>query len=442
MTAMSREQKQEARFAGWASPKMDFATPQAEAAYKERVQMFKDVVQLKKPVRVPIMLNSGIVPFAHAGITTEEAMYDYEKMSYAFKKYNADFQTDTVVSCGMAGSGPLFDILDYKLYQWPGRGVDPKASYQALEGEFMHADEYDLLINDPTNYFMRYYLPRVFNSLAGWSTLGALTDVIELPFTGGYMIGAGLPPAVKAWETMLEAGREALKWAGFVGATDGYSMATYGLPAFIGGACKAPFDTLGDTMRGTRAVMLDKFRQPKKVLAAMERLVPLAVESGVRGATGSGVPVVFIPLHKGADGFMSDKDFKTFYWPTLKAVIVGLVNEGCVPFLFVEGGYNQRLDVIAGDPDIPAGSTIWIFDKTDMLEVKKRWGGWACFGGNVPASTLSTGTPDDVEAYVKKLLGDVAGDGGFILSPGAVVDHCKPENMHAMINTCRKYGVY
>ena len=86
---------------------------------------------------------------------------------------------------------------------------------------------------------------------------------------------------------------------------------------------------------------------------------------------------------------MSDKDFKTFYWPTLKAVIVGLVNEGCVPFLFVEGGYNQRLDVIAGDPDIPAGTTFWIFDKTDMREVKKRFGGWACFGGNVPASMLS-----------------------------------------------------
>ncbi len=214
------------------------------------------------------------------------------------------------------------------------------------------------------------------------------------------------------------------------------------MPAFIGGACKAPFDTLGDTLRGTRAIMLDKFRQPKKVLAAMERLVPLAVASGVRAATANHVPVVFIPLHKGADGFMSDKDFKTFYWPTLKAVIVGLVNEGCVPFLFVEGGYNQRLDVIAQDPDIPAGSTLWIFDKTDMNEVKRRFGGWACFGGNVPASTLTTGTPEDVEAYVKKLLAEVACDGGFILSPGAVVDHCKPENMHAMIDTCRKFGVY
>ncbi len=68
--------------------------------------MWKDVIQLKKPVRVPFLMTSGIHPFMHAGVTTEEGMYDYEKMSYAFKKYNDDFQTDTVVSCGMAGSGP------------------------------------------------------------------------------------------------------------------------------------------------------------------------------------------------------------------------------------------------------------------------------------------------------------------------------------------------
>ena len=104
-------------------PRSRSRRPEAEAAYRERTQMFKDVVQLKKPVRVPIMLTSGIVPFVYAGITTEEAMYDYDKLGLAFKKYNQDFQTDTVISCLMAGSGPLFDILDYKLYRWPGRGV-------------------------------------------------------------------------------------------------------------------------------------------------------------------------------------------------------------------------------------------------------------------------------------------------------------------------------
>jgi hypothetical protein len=52
-----------------------------------------------------------------------------------------------------------------------------------------------------------------------------------------------------------------------------------------------------------------------------------------------------------------------------------------------EGWYNHRLDVIA-ESGIPAGKTIWMFDQTDMRAVKKKFGSWACFGGNVPVSLL------------------------------------------------------
>ena len=173
----------------------------------------------------------------------------------------------------------------------------------------------------------------------------------------------------------------------------------------------------------------------------MERFVPLAIDLGVRSATNSRNPVVFIPLHKGADGFMSNDDFKKFYWPTLKTVILGLINEGLIPYLFVEGGYNQRLDIIT-DPDIPAGSTIWMFDQTDMREVKKRFTGWACFGGNVPASMLKAAKPAEIRDYVKRLIDDVAGDGGYILATGAVLDDAEAENLHAMIDAGKEYGVY
>ena len=169
---LSREEKFEARFAEWMSAPIPFASPEAAAAFKERCQMWKDVVQLKKPARIPITVLVGISPFGHAGITTEEGMYDWDKLRHAFTKFNQDFVTDSVISCLLTGSGPLFETLEYKLYQWPGHGVDPKASYQALEGEYMHADEYDLLINNPSDYFQRFYLPRVFGALQAWSMMG------------------------------------------------------------------------------------------------------------------------------------------------------------------------------------------------------------------------------------------------------------------------------
>jgi hypothetical protein len=74
-----------------------------------------------------------------------------------------------------------------------------------------------------------------------------------------------------------------------------------------------------------------------------------------------------MPLHKGADGFMSDKHFQTFYWPTLKKVIMGLINEGFVPLLFTEGGYNSRLEVIS---DLLKGKTVWWFENTDIARAK------------------------------------------------------------------------
>ncbi len=112
-----------------------------------------------------------------------------------------------------------------------------------------------------------------------------------------------------------------------------------------------------------------------------------------------------------------------------------------MPFLFVEGGYNERLDIIA-ESGLPAGRTVWLFDRTDMKAVKKFFGSWACFGGNVPASLFYTGTPQEMEACVRTLIETVGQDGGFFLSPGVVVDQARPENVRAYLEAARKYGVY
>jgi uroporphyrinogen-III decarboxylase len=156
-------------------------------------------------------------------------------------------------------------------------------------------------------------------------------------------------------------------------------------------------------------------------------------------ATFAGNPVVFIPLHKGADGFMSDEQFRTFYWPSLKALILGLANEGCVPFLFCEGGYNTRLQYLT---ELPKGSCFWIFDRTDMTKAKELLGRTLCIGGNVPAGMILTGTAEEVKGYCKNLI-DVAGKGGgYIMAFGTAMDEGKPETIHAMIDFTKEYGVY
>ena len=62
-------------------------------------------------------------------------------------------------------------------------------------------------------------------------------------------------------------------------------------------------------------------------------------------------------------------------------VILGIIAEGIVPFLFAEGSYNERLDMVS---DLPKSSAIWWFDQTDMARAKSILGRTACIAGMCP----------------------------------------------------------
>ncbi|MFC2021268.1 uroporphyrinogen decarboxylase family protein [Chloroflexota bacterium] len=439
MAQLLPEEKWEKMFKTWLSPpEVKFKSPEAEKAYHDRVVKIKDAIQLKLTDRIPVYANSGFFPAYYAGISLEEAMYDYDKLTAAWEKHALDFGADMYGSSSIAGPGKAFEILGYKLYKWPGHGTPPDTPYQCIEAEYMKADEYDKLIQDPSDFWLRTYLPRIFEMLEPLKNLSPVTGVVELPFTGSYLLPFGTPGVQASLEALLAAGQEATRWRLAAAACDRAVMES-GFPIFRGGATKAPFDTLGDTLRGTRGIIVDIYRRPEKLIEAMDRLTPLMLEMGVSGPRSSGNPIVFIPLHKGADGFMSDEQYKTFYWPTLKKVILGLIEEGLVPLIFAEGAYDTRLEIIK---DIPKGKTIWQFDNTDMARAKEVLGGTACIAGNVPLALLNTGTTDEVKAYCKKLI-DVAGkDGGFILTSGASIDKASLENVRAMIEFTKEYGVY
>jgi hypothetical protein len=441
---MSSEEKQEAQFQMWLSPKdpqgndLKFQSPQAEKAYKERVTRFKDAIQMKKkPDRVPVFGPYGFFPALYSGFTPHDVMYDYNKCTAAWKKFVLDFQPDGHIGAFVPGPGKLFEILDYKLYSWPGHGVSPEQSYQCNEGEYMRADEYDALIQDPSNFYCNVYMPRIYGALQAF-TAPSLTNVLEMYGAGLNFIPFGIPPVQAAYKALFEAGAEALKWIGAIGA-HGAEMTTLGFPAFWDGPAKAPFDMIGDTLRGTKGIMLDMYRQPDKLLQAMEVITPLVIKMGIGGVKMSGVPIVAVVMHKGADGFLSDEQYKKFYWPTFRKILMGFINEGIIPFLFAEGGYNSRLEVVR---DLPKGKVIWWLDHTDMAKAKKILGESNCIGGNVPPDLLAVGTPQQVKDYVKKLIDTCAKGGGYILGNGTVTEQAKPENLHAMIDTAKEYGVY
>ncbi len=160
---------------------------------------------------------------------------------------------------------------------------------------------------------------------------------------------------------------------------------------------------------------------------------------GIAGGIEGG-PFVGIPLHKGADAFMSAEQFEEFYWPSFKAQLEGIIEAGMIPVPFVEGSYNNGRLAIIAESGLPAGKTVWMFDKTDMKMAKETLGGFACIGGNVPSSLFATGTAQQMEAYCRFLIDEVAPGGGFFITPGATVDNARAENVHAFLRTAEKYA--
>lgn len=437
---MTPAEKRDSRFKKWSAAEgITFESPDAEAAYRKAIERCRDVMTLEKiPDRIPVLAMGTFMPTHVYGVTPYEAMYDVDKLLDTHLRFLKDFKPDYGTLAPMIGCGKVFEVLDYKLYKWPGYNLPKDSGYQYVEGEYMTADEYDALIDDPTDFWLRTYMPRVAGAFEGLKMISPFTSLWEVVGVTPQMIPFGLPPVQKALKALLEAGSLALSWIEKVGAFDMKTKAM-GFPGFVGGVTKAPFDMLADTLRGTRATMVDMYRRPEKLLKALERLTPLCIKEAVAGSNMAGIPVAFMPLHKGADGFMSDAQFKKFYWPSLKEVIVKLFEEGIVAFLFCEGGYNDRLEYLK---ELPKTSSFWLFDRTDIVKAKEAMGGKQGIAGNIPAGLMLTGTPDSVKAYCKNLIDTVGKGGGYMMSWGTALDEGKADTMHAVIDFTKEYGVY
>jgi hypothetical protein len=434
---LTPEEKRARRIAKWREPGIPFVSPEAEAGYQARVDRLATAFSLGKPDRVPVRLMLGVWPGVRAGMNALDTMTDPVRAGEVWLAFNREFPLDSMVAPPMTSSAML-ETLDYRTYAWAGHGLAPDVTYQYVEKEWMLPEEYDHLIEDPTDYMLRVYVPRTTGAFAGFSSLKSMFSFIELPFLSMYMGDWGTPEFLAGLERIMAAARHSVEWNQALMPTIMRLMAM-GLPGGAGRMSKAPFDILSDTLRGTKGIMLDMYRCPEKVLAACDRLVPAAVDMAM-GRTGEmPVPIVVFPLHKGADGFMSEEQFKTFYWPTLRQVLLRLIDEGITPHLFAEGRYNSRLELIM---DLPKGTTVWHFDQTDMARAKETIGTVACLEGNVPLSLMHAGTTEEMSAYVRTLI-DTAGEGGgYVVNMGAGADDGKIENLRALIDTVVEYGVY
>ena len=412
----------------------------AEVLRAERAKRIEDAIALRQPDRVPIVMSAGYLLADLGGITKQQLLEDHELCQQLLEKAALEFQPDSIWGPMPADPTPSL-ILGDRQSAWPGHQLSPNSQFQFVEGEFMKEDEYDDFLEDPTDWTIRTYLPRVFEALESFAQL---PPPILFLFGGGYglanfavLSSSPFAESFKAFARAVQVVAEGHERA----ARNRERMAALGFPpSFIDGAAilTAPFDVMSDAVRGMRGIMLDVMRRPDKLLAAQEKVMKFELKWALNFCRATGAKRAFLALHRGSDGFMSLKQFETLYWPQLKKVLETLIENGITPVVFYEGCWDQRLGHLA---ELPTGKSVGWFQASDIFKVKEVLGDTMCIMGGMPNSLLKAGPADEVRAYTKRLCQEVGRGGGFIMTTAVgELAGCNPELIKVWVEATKEYG--
>ncbi|MBI2194145.1 MAG: hypothetical protein HYU36_19385 [Planctomycetes bacterium] len=393
-----------------------------EKLYTERLNRYVTAMRHGMPDRVPIRPFVAEFTAKYAGYTCQEVTHDYEKAFAAARLCAKDFDWDAIVPNMVYVWTGLTQAIGMRYYGVPGVDVPADTGFQYLEppegGEYMKASEYDALIEDPTGFLYNIWLPRVSSDVRARGHRTSYRN--NLSFVKG---GMAMLQYFYAFGTQIARMR-----------------AESGTVSAISGIFKAPFDILADKLRGYVGLTLDMQKQPKKVLAACEALMPHLYHVARTTADPQGLVPIGYWMHRGCVPFIRPEWFESHYWPTVRPIIETLWSEGKQTLFYAEGSWDAHLDSFA---ELPEGSIVYHVDQGDLFQAHQKLGHKFCLSGGIPNFLLSYRPPKEVRAWCKKVIDGVARNGGYILDAGAIMQNdTRAENLRAMTEFAREYGAY
>ena len=414
------------------------ATGPNAAVFAQRWQRVADCIALRQPDRMPVAMYATFWLAKYAGISHRQLMYDIETTravaERAILEFDPEFYNPMVLQ---SASGRSLEALGFKQLQWPGHGVGDDQPFQYLDREYMLADEYDEFLFDPTGFYLHKYLPRVCGVFEGFEGLPVFPGLHYFRLVGA-MRSFAKPGVKQALQRVMQAAEEVDRFV------DQHLLFTarmteLGYPLTNGATGIAPYDFLADYFRGARGMMTDLFRRKDKLLALLDKACEFLLRQTIALARPTGNPIVFIPVHWAPDAFMSEAQFRTFWWPTMRRMMVGLIDAGLVPMPLWEADCTKRLEIIR---DVPAGKCIYWFERTDMVKAFEVLGDVTALRGNLSPSLMTTGAPDQVDAAVKHLVDHVWAKGGSLILDCAfgIPDETPVANVRAMFDAARRYA--
>jgi uroporphyrinogen-III decarboxylase len=371
----------------------------SEALYQQRADRIEKAIRCEPVDQIPTLFMGQAFAPRWMGLTTAQYCTDPEGA--------CDATLGALVRLGDVDGINLWSVgyhtvnlstLWLSKVLLPGKDLPDDALWQVVERETMTVDDYDTIARDGWQPFVESFLPKVVDM---------------------EMFQAHMDWLVNSYPKQLVK----FKAAGYV--------------PIVGGITTIPFEVLCGG-RSMNSFFMDLYREPARVKAAIDAMVPAMIENAIAACALSGVPRAWIGGWRSASAMLAPKLWDEFVWPYYYAISMALIDEGITPVLHWDQDWTRDL---ARLKELPARSCILNPDgMTDVRKAKEILDGHMAIMGDLPAAVLSAGDPDDVSRYVEALVRDV-GPEGLLLCPGCdgPIDS-KPENFEAFVAAGREFG--
>ena len=366
-------------------------------------------VKLERTDRVPLAILASAGPFARlAGLTPAEFYADEERASRAIDKtfedvggWDLDFASTAPSSLQAAKT--LMTLVTGMKLAFPGVDLPEDYPYQASEEEVLKTEDYDTLAEIGWREFMfQDYAFRLMD-ISPDELNNAMVELAP-----GYL-------------------RDMEKWKkrGVV--------CLYPVSLFV----LHPFFRLS-LGRSMVKFTEDLYYRPEGVERALKKLTEDFIADTIGGCRLSNSKFAYVVEERAGGFFYPPRIFERFWWPYTVQMVEAFHAEGIVTWFHLDTSWDKNISYFR---QLPRGSAVLALDgTTDIFAAKEVLRDHLCLSGDVHPAMLSIGEPAEVEAYARRLIDEVGGDGGFILSSGCELPaDVKLENLRAMIQTGKIY---
>lgn len=375
------------------------------------VERIETAVRLGKPDRVPYVPIIDLFATRYGGISQHDLLYDVYKADVALENTLKALGPIDGQNMSYAGLGRFLRTLTPNLPRVPGiDGVPVDEPWQFVENPVMEPSEY-------TEIEQRGVL--------GWLLDKLRLNHPELRSAGGLARAlAGLG------KDNRDIARSARRWR------------TRGVETLVASNFTfTPIEYISVHLRGFQGFTLDMYRHPEEIKAASRAVMGGTKLAGLVPMPINRVRRVFMGGARTGPAFMSPAQFEELALPEWRELAEFYSRLGVTTILHLDGDWTAFLPYFA---DFPPRSCVMNIDgATDIRAAKEILSGRMCIMGDVPATMLKLGEPEEVDEYCRLLIRDVGEGGGFILSSGCSIPvDAKPANVAAVSQSVLRYGWY